>query len=216
MVKFTRDRETDSYLPTRESLLVRLKDWQDHEGWREFFDSYWRLIHNVARQSGLEDAAAQDVVQNTFIYLTRKMPNFHYEPARGSFKSWLRVVTRSRIGAYRRSARAQEGCVREPLPGAPDDGSDPLEQWPDPGGDALDEVWQREWEENLLQTAMRRLRARVSVQQLLIFRLATFGELPLTQIARKLGVNQARIYLARHRVGKLLKAEVQRLRRETE
>ena len=216
MVKFTRDHEADSYLPTRQSLLVRLKDWQDHEGWREFFDSYWRLIYNVARKSGLDDTCAQDVVQDTFIYLTRKMPNFHYEPARGSFKSWLRVVTRSRIGAYRRSARAQEGCVREPLPGAPDDGSDPLEQWPDPGGDALDEVWQREWEENLLQTAMRRLRTRVSAQQLLIFRLATLGELPLTQVARKLGVSQARIYLARHRVGKLLKAEVQRLRRETE
>jgi RNA polymerase sigma-70 factor (ECF subfamily) len=216
MVEFTRDRETDSYLPTRQSLLVRLKDWQDHEGWREFFDSYWRLIYNVARKSGLEDAAAQDVVQNTFIYLTRKMPNFHYEPARGSFKSWLRVVTRSRIGAYRRTASAQEGFRREPLPSALDDGPDPLEQWPDPHGDALDELWQREWEENLLQTAMRRLRSKVSAQQLLIFRLGAFGELPMAQVAKKLGVNQAQIYLARHRVGKLLKAEVQRLRRETE
>jgi len=216
MLEFTGDRETDSYLPTRQSLLVRLKDWQDHEGWREFFDSYWRLIYNVARKSGLEDAAAQDVVQNTFIYLTRKMPNFHYEPARGSFKSWLRVVIRSRIGAYRRSARAQEGCRREPLPAMLDDGSDPLEQWPDVRGDALDELWQREWEENLLQTAMRRLRSKVSAQQLLIFRLAAFGELPMAQVAKKLGVNHAQIYLARHRVGKLLKAEVERLRRETE
>lgn len=216
MADLIREPDTDSYLPTRQSLLARLRDWQDDEGWREFFDSYWRLIYNVARKSGLDDTSAQDVVQNTFIYLTRKMPTFRYEPDRGSFKSWLRVVTRSRIGAYRRSTRADEKRVRDPLPIVPDDGSNSLEQWPDPAGDALDEVWQREWEENLLQTAMRRLRRKVSAQQLLIFRLATFGEVPITQVAKKLGVNQAQIYLARHRVGKLLKAEVQRLRRETE
>ena len=47
-------------------------------------------------------------------------------------------------------------------------------------------------------------------------RLATTGDLPLTQVAKKLGVSLTQVYLARHRVGKLLKAEVQRLRRETE
>ena len=60
------------------------------------------------------------------------------------------------------------------------------------------------------------LRSKASSQQLLIFRLATLSELPLTQVARKLGVNLAQVYLAQHRVGKLFKAEVQRLRRETE
>jgi RNA polymerase sigma-70 factor (ECF subfamily) len=98
---------TDSYLPTRKSLLFRLRDCQDHEGWREFFDTYWRVIYRVARQSGLDDATAQDVVQNTFIYLARRMPKFSYDPARGSFKSWLRRVTRSRILVFRRRAEAK-------------------------------------------------------------------------------------------------------------
>ncbi|MCI0535864.1 MAG: sigma-70 family RNA polymerase sigma factor, partial [Verrucomicrobiales bacterium] len=79
-----------------------------------------------------------------------------------------------------------------------------------------DEVWQREWEENLMNTALRRVRAKVSSQQLLIFRLSTLGELPLPQVAKKLGVNLAQVYLARHRVGRLIKAEVLRLRKETE
>jgi RNA polymerase sigma-70 factor (ECF subfamily) len=77
-------------------------------------------------------------------------------------------------------------------------------------------VWQREWEENLVSTALRRLRNKVSGQQLLIFRLATLGELPLGQVAKKLHINLAQVYLARHRVGKLFKAEVMRLRREIE
>jgi len=103
---------TDSLLPTRQSLLSRLRDWQDQDGWREFFDTYWRLIYNVARKSGLRDSQAQDVVQATFIYLSRKMPKFHYEPQRGSFKSWLRVVTRSRINVYRRSEMARDDFMR--------------------------------------------------------------------------------------------------------
>ena len=204
---------TNSFLPTRQSLLSRLRDLQDESGWREFFDAYWRLIYNVARKSGLADAEAQDVVQNTFIYLTRKLPNFRYDPARGSFKSWLRVVTRSRIAVLLRKGRT-EPLIREPLPGTDDDAA--LAEIPDPHADVLDEVWQKEWEENLVSAAFRRVRAKASSQQLLIFRLATAGDLSLNQVAKKLHVSLPQVYLARHRVGRLFKTEVQRLRRETE
>jgi RNA polymerase sigma factor (sigma-70 family) len=208
--------EADSLLPTRQTLLTRLRDCQDQAGWREFFDTYWRLIYKVARNSGLADAEAQDVVQTTFIYLVRRMPNFHYDRARGSFKSWLRVVTRSRIYDYLRREKANRKLRREPRDDETGAGADFVELQPDPAGDALDEIWQREWEANLLSQAFARLRSSVSSQQLLIFRLSTTGELPLTQVAKKLGVSLAQIYLARHRVGKLFKAEVLRLRRETE
>jgi RNA polymerase sigma-70 factor (ECF subfamily) len=207
---------TDSLLPTRQSLLSRLRDWQDHAGWREFFETYWRLIYNVARRAGLTDAEAQDVVQNTFIYLARRMPKFHYDRTRGSFKSWLRIVTRSRIQVYWRREKAHNELIREPVSHGTDDETDSVEAWPDEAGDKLDAVWQREWEQNLVSAAFRRLRTKVSSQQLLIFRLTTVGELPLTQVAKKLGVSLAQVYLARHRVGKLFKAEVLRFRRETE
>lgn len=217
MIERANEIGTDSPLPTRQSLLSRLRDWQEYEGWREFFNSYWRLIYNVARKAGLSDAEAQDVVQNTFIYLSRRMPNFHYDRARGSFKSWLRVVTRSRIQVYRRKEKAGAQRFQEPLLRGEDrEGTDAIESVPDPQGDALDAVWQREWEENLIGAAFQRLRAKVSAQQLLIYRLAIRGELSPSQLAKKLGVNVAQVYLTRHRVGKLMKAEVLRLKRETE
>ena len=87
---------------------------------------------------------------------------------------------------------------------------------PDPAGDALDKVWQEEWEENLVNTAFRRLQSRVSSRQLLIFRMCLSGELALGQIAKKLNVNIASVYLIRHRVGKLFAAEVLHLREKTE
>src|SRR5438045_3284395 len=156
----TAQSEPDTLLPTRQSLLSRLRDLQDQAGWREFFERYWRLIYNVARASGLSDAAAQDVVQNTFIYLVRRMPNFRYDRNRGSFKSWLRVVTRSRIQVYCRTEKGYERHLREALPQETDDGSEGVEALMDVAPDVHDEVWQREWEQNLVHTALRRLRSK--------------------------------------------------------
>jgi RNA polymerase sigma-70 factor (ECF subfamily) len=205
---------TDSLLPTRQSLLSRLRDCQDQDGWREFFDTYWRLIYRVARQAGLDDATSQDVVQNTFIYLSRRTPKFRYDRKRGSFKAWLRRVTRSRISVFRRRAEAREPQLPELQ--LEDDDAPIWESVPDPAGDPADEIWQREWEDNLIKVALRRISAKVSSQQLMIFELAALGEVPLKQVARKLDVSLMQVYLARHRVGKLFKAEVLRLRRETE
>lgn len=210
------ERGTDSFLPTRRSLLSRLRDLQDQEGWREFFEMYWRLIYNVAREAGLTDVESQEVVQTTFIYLARRMPNFRYDPKRGAFKSWLRVVARSRINVYCRREKSEEKLAHRPLSFEAAEDVESMEAVPDPAGDAQDKVWQQEWEENLVNTAFRRLRSKVSSRQLLIFRTCLSGELALGQIARKLSVSVATVYLVRHRVGKLFTAEVRRLREETE
>src|SRR5437879_13779948 len=87
----------DEFIPTRRSLLTRLKNLDDQESWKDFFDTYARLIYSVAAKAGLTDAEAQDVVQETLIIVARKMPGFRYDPAIGSFKSWLLLITRRRI-----------------------------------------------------------------------------------------------------------------------
>src|SRR3989449_4619891 len=90
-------KDEDELIPTRASLLSRLKDWQDETSWKVFFDTYWRLIYNAAIKAGLIDAEAQDVVQETVIAVARNMPGFTYEAGRDSFKSWLLQVTRWKI-----------------------------------------------------------------------------------------------------------------------
>ncbi len=63
----------DEFIPTRQSLLSRLKDWDDRESWKDFFNTYWKLIYGVAIKSGLSDAEAQDVVQEAVISVAKKM-----------------------------------------------------------------------------------------------------------------------------------------------
>src|SRR5689334_4741122 len=87
----------EELLPTRSSLLDRLRNWEDQAGWREFFDTYWKFIYGMAIRAGLSDHEAEDVVQETVTSVARKMPEFQYNPQRCSFKGWLKHVTRLRI-----------------------------------------------------------------------------------------------------------------------
>src|SRR2546425_2512059 len=93
-------------IPTRHSLLNRLKDWGDQTSWQDFFDTYWQLIYNVAVKAGLSDAEAQEVVQETVIAVARKIGEFKADPARGSFSAWLMQLTRWRIADQWRKKQA--------------------------------------------------------------------------------------------------------------
>ena len=62
----------NDFIPTRRSLLTRLKNWDDQESWRVFFDTYWKLIYGVAIEAGLTDTEAQEVVQETVITVAKK------------------------------------------------------------------------------------------------------------------------------------------------
>src|SRR5207244_2573527 len=98
-------RQEESH-PTRESLLQRLKRWDDQESWRDFLNQYWRLLHSTAIKAGLNDSEAQEVVQDTIILVSKKMEGFRYDPLVDSFKGWLLYLTRKRIALeYRRIAR---------------------------------------------------------------------------------------------------------------
>ena len=66
----------DELVPTRRSLIERLRDLDDQPSWREFFDTYWKLIYAAAIQAGLSAQEAEDVVQETVIGVARKMPDF--------------------------------------------------------------------------------------------------------------------------------------------
>src|SRR2546427_11861598 len=89
----------DDSLLTRRTLLSRLRNLDDQESWRTFFDLYWRLLYNVARKSGLDDPSAQEIVQETVIGVARKMPEVHYDPARGTFRQWVLRIARRAITA---------------------------------------------------------------------------------------------------------------------
>ena len=196
----------DEFLPTRKSLLTRLKDWDDQDGWREFFDTYWKLIYSVGRKAGFTDAEAQDLVQETMLSVAKKMHGFKYEPAIGSFKAWLLLNVRSRIADHLRKRNA----VSRPQ-FADGDKTDLLDAAVDRSAHNLEGIWEEEWQRNLLEVALQNVKGGVSPRQFQIFELYVMQELPLGILTSRLGVNIGQVYLAKHRVSQLLKKEVKRL-----
>jgi len=197
-------------IPTRRSLLNRLKDWGDQAGWQEFFDTYWRLIYSVATKAGLSDTEAQEVVQETMLEVAKKMPGFNYEPEGGSFKGWLLQTTRWKVlNQFRR--RQRERCEVQ-LTEEIDTANNRLERLPDSVSLDWDELWEAEWERNLFQAALEKVKLRVNPGQFEIFYLHVLKEQPVADVARALEVSASQVYVAKHRVEKLLRQEVQRLR----
>ncbi len=201
--------KTPDLIPTRQSLLSRLRDWNDQESWQDFFNLYWRLVYAVALKAGLNDAEAQDVVQETVISVAKQMPGFRYDPARGKFKGWLLQITRRRIAdLVRKRMRAADasGAAAAERAGDPH-----LEEVLDPAGDVLEAIWQDEWEKHLFQTAAERVKQRVRPEHYQLFDLYVVQKWPIRKITATLGVNAGQVYLAKHRVGAMLKKEIAEL-----
>jgi RNA polymerase sigma-70 factor (ECF subfamily) len=89
-----------------------------------------------------------------------------------------------------------------------------VDRIPDPGGIALDAIWDGEWRENLLRTALERVKQTVNPAHYEMYHLHVVQGLSPRETARTLGVSTAAVYLAKHRVGRLMKAELRRLGKE--
>jgi RNA polymerase sigma-70 factor (ECF subfamily) len=200
----------DELAPTRQSLLERLRDLNDAASWQDFFDTYWKLIYGSAIKSGLSDDEAEEVVQETVIGVARKMENFRYEPETCSFKGWLMHIARRRI--IDRLRKRQSGR-RSFVPLPTDPGTTATEetvQIPDAAAEqAFAGLWDEEWQKNLADAAMERVKRKVSARQYQIFYLFSVKNMAATDIANLLGISRAKVYVVRHRVGRLVKREIE-------
>jgi RNA polymerase sigma factor (sigma-70 family) len=195
-------------IATRRSLVERLADWGDQRRWQEFFDTYWKLIHSAARKSGLSDAEAQEVVQETVITVAKNIDKLKYDPAIGSFKGWLLQITRWRLADQFR--KREPGNAKRPR-STDDRLTATIERVPDSQIVDLDEVWESSWKENLFEAAVARVKKKIEPKQFQIFDCYVRKEWPAQKVAERLGVNVGQVYLARHRVGALLKKEIKAL-----
>src|SRR5688500_2033890 len=92
---------------TRASLLLRLRDPRDHDAWVEFVALYEPVICRFLRRSGLQDADALEVLQNLFLTVNSNIDRWKPGAEYGSFRGWLRQVTRNLVVSWVRRQRRQ-------------------------------------------------------------------------------------------------------------
>ena len=140
-----------------------------------------------------------------------------------SFSNGMVLITRRRIAdqlekrAGARPAAPPEG-PQSPAPyagavsGAEDSTrTSTLARLPDPASLELDACWEEQWQKSLLQAATETVKAQVSPRQYQMFELYVLREWPVRKVADTLGVSTGQVYLAKHRVSRLLKLETRRL-----
>lgn len=208
------DKERDemlkqSFAKTRKSLIARLDNWEDQRTWDEFYQTYWRLIYSVAIKSGLRSEEAFDCVQETILSIAKQSKKKLYDPAQGSFKTWLMNMTRWRINDQFRKRKKDTAMTG----GAFDEDRKTaiIDRVEDPKGDVLDRLWSVEWKKNLADAALARVKTQVSPKQYQIFDYYVVKQWDATKVQEYLGVSMAQVYLAKHRVGSVLKKELAKL-----
>jgi RNA polymerase sigma factor (sigma-70 family) len=204
---------SEAYQSTRKSLIERLSDWQDQRSWEEFYKTYSRLIFSVAVKSGLRDDEAWDAVQETIFCIARQKKEGKYDPGKGSFKAWLMNLTRWRITDQFRKRKKDTAMMDFD---SPDDSrrTAVLDRYEDPDGPDIEKVWDAEWNKNLIDRALESTKNIVSPKQFQIYYCHVIKDWPAAKVQQELGISFAQVYLAKNRVGGIMKKELKKLEKK--
>jgi RNA polymerase sigma factor (sigma-70 family) len=94
---------------TRASLLIRVRNPADQVAWQEFVDIYRPVILRLARQKGMQEADAEDVVQDVLVAVGRAVEQRAHDRKRAKFRTWLQRVAHHAILNALTRARPDRG-----------------------------------------------------------------------------------------------------------
>jgi RNA polymerase sigma factor (sigma-70 family) len=188
---------------TRVTLLALLRQGpSDQCGWEEFVELYGRHIYRWCRQWKLQDSDAEDVTQNILLKLNQKLRVFTYDPSR-SFRGWLKTVAHHAWRDFEASRRHDQFA-----------GGDRRIQEQILAFEARDDLVQKleeAFDLELLEAAKVRVRLRIAPHTWEAFRLVAIEGLPVAEVAARVGMQLAMVYVAKSKVQKMLQEEVVKL-----
>lgn len=180
------------------SLLERVRH-RDPEAWKRLVFIYAPLIQHWCQRWGAHEADAEDVQQEVFQSVARKISAFRRDRPGDTFRGWLRVI------AFRKFLDLRGRQQLQPKAEGGSDVQARLLQVPDPadadGDDTPEQV------QNLHHRALELVRSQFESQTWRAFwRCAVEGDSP-AEIAQDMAVTPAAVRKAKSRVLRRLKEE---------
>ena len=188
---------------TRLSLLIRLQQGQNKYAWSDFAELYSPVIYGFARQRGLQDADAADLVQEVLRSVAKSIPTYDHE--KGRFRSWLMAVVRHRLCEFwsdRNQEVAGSGDTRV---------RQHLEQQPSQEDEDAEQIWEQEYRRSVFRLAAARVRDEFTESTWQAFWQTTMEGKSTREVAQLLGISEGAVYIARSRMIARLKKQVQAL-----
>jgi RNA polymerase sigma factor (sigma-70 family) len=165
--------------------------------WRHFFDTYADFIFGVARNEGLSETDADEVVQIVMSELARGGAAARYDKSLGPLEGWLARLAVWRARNYHRREDRRTQAHREAVEQAavsPTAATD------------LERIITEEWERVVTDTALERLRAETNPVHFQAYYASVFEELSAPDVQSRCGISAENLYQIRRRVGKRFRA----------
>ncbi len=192
-------RSFDASGSTSSSLLERVKT-QDPDAWRRMCALYGPQIYGCCRRAGLQQSDAADISQEVFRTVAAKIASFQLGRP-GGFRTWLRVITRNKIGdhlrLWRSEARGKGGTSAH----------DELQQIAE--SSVSFSAMDMDAQDNLLpHRALDLIRGEFAERTWQAFWLVVAEERSPAEVAQQLGMTLAAVYMAKSRVLGRLRQEL--------
>lgn len=190
--------------------MIRLRDLGDQQAWEDFVKLYAPMLFDWCRRHGLQESDAAEATQVVLFKLVSAMREFSYDQSRGRFRGWLRTIASNVVTDLHRAQKK---------PGRGTGDSRVLEQLAQVGTPAAidDLVTQLEQahRQELLLIAEMRVKLRVKPQTWHAYQMAIAGDKNPASIAKELNLKISEIYVAKSRVIKMLRKEIEELEFES-
>lgn len=175
----------------------------DEDAWDQFVEVYSGVIFAYCRRCGFQDADASDIVQEVLASVAHAIRRFEYDPAKGAFRSWLFTICRNKIRtfavkAHRRPAGAGGSEMYARLQAVPDDR-------------VGEEIWNREHQLHLFAWAMNRVQSEFRESTWQAFLRLAVEQQTVDEISKDLNISAGAIYIAKSRVIKRIRREIEAL-----
>lgn len=190
---------------TRVTLLTRLKDGHDADAWHEFVHLYGPIVYRFARNRGLQDADAADLMQDVMRSVARNAHRMDYDPKRGTFRGWLYTVTRNKIYNFLSSQR------NRPRGTGDADAQERLDATPAREEEGPDADWEKEYQRRLSARAMELVRGEFQPNTWAAFWQTAVEGKSAAEVGTDLKMSAGAVYVAKSRVLARLRDEVQKL-----
>lgn len=173
----------------------------DSIAWGEFVGRYGPMIRLWCRSRGLQNADVDDVTQSVLMRIADRIRDFEYD-ANLSFRAWLKTLTHHAWYDF-----VQKENRNHTRTGA--------SVWPElmtvEARDDLSGRLEREYDAELFEMAVFRVKLRVNDRTWKAFELSAIQQKPGADVAAELGMKVAHVYVAKGEVLKRLKEELSRL-----
>ena len=186
------------------SLLDRACQRSDSESWNRLAELYSPLLRSWLTRYQVQDADAEDLLQEVLLVVMRELPSFQHNQRGGAFRSWLRSILVHRLHDFWRARQYR------PVATGDTDLKRQLDQFADKTSEQS-RLWDQQHDEHVMQRLMAAVQPKVAATTWRAFYRQVVESSPAAEVAKELQISLDSVYAAKSRVLRLLRQEARGL-----